>query len=84
MFLDLKMLYNLKKKNNTDIMHKYPQLYKSVVCKHTKHTKINKHFIQNMHTKLRSHTRNANKKIYTKHMHNGMHTWGGGGGGRLI
>ena len=39
-FRNLKALYNLKKKHT---MHKYPQLYKSIVYKRTKHKKINKH-----------------------------------------
>ena len=38
-FRKLKVLYNLKKNMQ---MRNYPQLYKSVVYKHTKNTKINK------------------------------------------
>ena len=48
-FQNLKALYNLKEKH---AVHKYQWLYKSVVYKRTKHTKINKH----LHTK---HGKNA-------------------------
>ena len=84
MLLDLKVLYNLKKKKQYRYNAQITIIIRISSIQAYKIHKLIKKIIQNMHTKLCSHTQDRTHTmpiiyIYTKHMHNGMHTHTAGG-----